>query len=475
MSIIYILFSFCAFRSIYVDVFIEWNIMADKRSVLASSSSDNIELKSITHLPSQPQSQSTVVAAAPCSCTKISTMQLFYEMKQKFPTVPDNVVCEYVGQNCHNRSACIDGLEEYPNLANVYPQALRNQSNKKHSKRHSKTSNSNNSHSNSSFSRNKSQMGSTNDKQNQSKEDMNDVENKITTRLQIDKITNEFGATLHQRPNTLNLNNLDSCTRSNIRPTRIAPPPPTMANQQRTPNQSSNESGSNTPLNQPLNLSLNVIVSPVSSRPNPNRSASSQATSLSFTLHQPNSNSNNSAPPSNQANSPSIPNANRSTTNENEAFNGPSLKYTSNAYDAEIGYQSRLEITVAGAKNLTNVTNSSNNLNRIPSNSNYLSLPVSNSSSNVDLNAVQNSALTSLPSVVASSEFLEESKFYTFSKLDWTFLKNICFVQLMPYTINCCASNDSFWNWKRIENVWNICNVNCEQFKHRFQLVVWDR
>ncbi|XP_052893244.1 uncharacterized protein LOC128300858 isoform X3 [Anopheles moucheti] len=49
---------------------------------------------------------------APCACSNISIMQLFHEMKQKYPTVPDTVVSELVTQNCHDRPTCIGKLEE---------------------------------------------------------------------------------------------------------------------------------------------------------------------------------------------------------------------------------------------------------------------------------------------------------------------------------------------------------------------------
>ncbi|XP_049543181.1 mucin-5AC isoform X2 [Anopheles darlingi] len=49
---------------------------------------------------------------APCACSNISIMQLFHEMKQKYPTVPDTVVSELVTQHCHDRPTCIGRLEE---------------------------------------------------------------------------------------------------------------------------------------------------------------------------------------------------------------------------------------------------------------------------------------------------------------------------------------------------------------------------
>lgn len=45
-----------------------------------------------------------------CSCSNISIMQLFHEMKQEFPKVPDDIVQQHVNDNCHNRRACIDQL-----------------------------------------------------------------------------------------------------------------------------------------------------------------------------------------------------------------------------------------------------------------------------------------------------------------------------------------------------------------------------
>lgn len=47
-----------------------------------------------------------------CSCSNISIMQLFHEMKQEFPKVPDHIVQQHVTDNCHNRSACIDQLRQ---------------------------------------------------------------------------------------------------------------------------------------------------------------------------------------------------------------------------------------------------------------------------------------------------------------------------------------------------------------------------
>jgi TAK1-binding protein 2 len=52
-------------------------------------------------------------------------MQLFHEMKQEFPTVPDNVVSDLVYANCHNRLGCIESMRKaaivYPCSAQAYP------------------------------------------------------------------------------------------------------------------------------------------------------------------------------------------------------------------------------------------------------------------------------------------------------------------------------------------------------------------
>lgn len=345
-----------------------------------------------------------------CSCTNISTMQLFYEMKQKFPGVPDNVVCDYVNQNCHNRSACIDELKDYPNLTNVYPQALRSQRAKKNSQRHLMTVNPNCNQSNikNNQNRHRIQMGAINDKQDQWKVDDAQVVNEINnenTEPNICDIENKQQQ--HQRPNTLNLINLDSFMQPTMnRPTRTAPHPP-----MKSLNTEFTQQKQIT--NKPLNLSLNVIVSPVSSHPaalKPERTPQSHSTSLSFTLHQPNSsNSNNNQivtiPVTSAASSP---NFNRTNDEMQTKFNNdPSLKYTSSAFDPQIGYQSRLEITVIGS-NLSNEQNLQFNENASKQNDFY-SLPVIQQNNHQIERNSQQMTKSSLPSVSASSMFLEES------------------------------------------------------------------
>lgn len=314
--------------------------MADKTNRSSSTtdaSAPNVQKQ-------QQQSQSTSTPSNPyssCQCTKIVITQLFYEMKQEFPTVPDHIVWHYATNNCHNREACIDGLriqaDEYPGSVNAYPAALRQQSNKKQTSTIRRPGNI------------PISPGPT----------VAALKKQTNEYTKSDKQTNNGSQSVPlqpQRPNTLNLGQPD--VGMGGRPTRMAPPPPSCTTQQET---------FAIPVEQhadtPLNVSLNVIVSPVTGRPplRPNRLApplgsspsqelphgyynnnmadnhqhqhqhihrSVQALSpgnfrsVSFTLHQPNSGGAGSYPNSGQ-----------------QVFNETGAK---------IGYQSRLEISVGG-------------------------------------------------------------------------------------------------------------------------------
>lgn len=367
-------------------------IMADKEGKVASPASEqstktkfNPTIRNINTLNNDHNS-SGVDAAAPsspsCSCTKISTMQLFYEMKQKFPAVPDNVVCEIVnfGQNCHNRSACIDCLEDYPNnsATNVYPQALRNQPIKK------KTS---------TATKNPTTAPGIELNQQQQHQHKQSTESEQMTNP-IEAINRPIP------PNTLNLKNLN-CYAGRVvnRPTRQAPPPPTntpctgAAPAATTP---TTQQSTKSLLTKPVNLSVNVIVSPLS-RPSSSQQSQSH---YSFTLHQPNT-----------CVDPDVQCAAETTTTNTQLpavaaakapttvaqFNVPSLTYTSSAYDTDIGYQSRLEITVAGTS-----SKSTENCDQLNDNA-------ADATRNISLTrSIDNQQL---PSVVASAEFLEESMY----------------------------------------------------------------
>lgn len=60
-----------------------------------------------------------------CSCSNISIMQLFHEMKQNFPTVPDHIVSQLVTENCHQRELCVNLLSKesqgHTISAQIYP------------------------------------------------------------------------------------------------------------------------------------------------------------------------------------------------------------------------------------------------------------------------------------------------------------------------------------------------------------------
>lgn len=364
---------------------------------------------------SSPSSSSVSIES--CSCSKIVIMQLFHEMKQDFPTIPDHIVYKYVTNNCHNRSACIEGLrqesKEYPGSVNPYPQALRNQNSKKTMilvRKEALVA---------------KPSASTNE--GTSTENLTSERNKENAQaLTQQKIIPP------QRPNTLNLRSLDSCIRTNHRPTRIAPPPPSTGQSTNgSPSGGENSSGAGSLT--PLNVSLNVIVSPVSGRPpvrppRNNTNASPLETnsdgkddtnqyhqhyhhhphnprpppvssprnirSVSFTLHQP---------------SGSVPNKQNSSQNEDDSSR-PSLKYASSSYDAQTGYQSRLEIIVAGNNGNGGVGDDSNanGNNRLKSNMPVIDKKNEDVQSSSSTNHASRSGGISIPSVVATSEFLEE-------------------------------------------------------------------
>nr|XP_037875251.1 uncharacterized protein LOC101743924 isoform X2 [Bombyx mori] len=48
----------------------------------------------------------SATSPAPCACTNISLMQLFHELKQKYPGVPDHVVSHTIELYGHNKQAC---------------------------------------------------------------------------------------------------------------------------------------------------------------------------------------------------------------------------------------------------------------------------------------------------------------------------------------------------------------------------------
>lgn len=273
-----------------------------------------------------------------CSCTKISNMQLFHEMKQEFATVPDHIVWQYVTNNCHNRPECIIGLkkeaESHPGSVQAYPQALRNSNKKPPRSLPSLQVLSNN-------------LSSSSESVEQPKSEVSLLsDSRSDLQMQPNDNNSLSKANVPERPNTLNFCNLpDSYQQTSLRPTRSAPPPPTTTTTNpffpQTPSVPEGES---------LNVSLNVTVSPISSRPpvRPPR----HTTALSV---QP------EAPPFNR----DVQQSPRSYTSVNfmlrqptstpqspidiSAGPSPSLTYSSSSYDARKGLQSRLEITVGSS------------------------------------------------------------------------------------------------------------------------------
>ncbi|XP_061402298.1 myb-like protein AA [Musca vetustissima] len=81
--------------------------------------------------PQSPTSNSNSATSTPhtkksaCNCTNITIMHLFHEMKQEFPTIPDNIVTQCVNENCHQRDECIrmlrNELELNPIPVQAYP------------------------------------------------------------------------------------------------------------------------------------------------------------------------------------------------------------------------------------------------------------------------------------------------------------------------------------------------------------------
>ncbi|XP_063243192.1 uncharacterized protein LOC134542678 isoform X2 [Bacillus rossius redtenbacheri] len=62
-----------------------------------------------------------------CSCSNIAIMQLFHELKQRFPAVPDRVVSECIRKNAHDRPSCelILSRENQTYLLHSYPASLK--------------------------------------------------------------------------------------------------------------------------------------------------------------------------------------------------------------------------------------------------------------------------------------------------------------------------------------------------------------
>lgn len=318
-----------------------------------------------------------------CTCSNISIMQLFHEMKQEFPTVPDNIVSELVADNCHNRSKCIKSLKRaaigHPISAQAYPsQSIHNSSanklitNEQRRNSETKTLNSNQNNKNNDIPESQINQNMIS-KISDSLKNLNFMgkQNNNNNNSSNNNVNNKNNNNTLQRPTTLTLsttpnNNYESNDKvsglinSFNKPTRIAPPPPPSyqvssqypqqpQSQLVQPQQQQNSPKTTGDDPECLNVSVNVTVSPISGKPplrpprlssallvqpeppftprDTNPSNPRSYTSVNFTLRQP-------------------------TNNPQSPINisaGPGLTYSSSSFDAKQGYQSRLQITVGGS------------------------------------------------------------------------------------------------------------------------------
>lgn len=295
--------------------------------------------------------------ASQCSCSNISIMQLFHEMKQEFPTVPDHVVTQLVAENCHNRPRCVEKLseieEEYALSTQAYPvQSIRN--NKpptppRRCKNHQRQLEQEK------LSRDKSVER----KRNLDNSDESSCEvilksaNTKENMCKFDKTINKHNTDCHmaplvysrpapQRPNTLLINKPVFPNRDSPRPIRTAPPPPISAGMtvlSANPNAAPES----------LNVSLNVSVSPVSGRPplHP-RHISEVSVQPEMPFSPPLAPLNGTPRSYTSVNFTLRPPCTTSVQNPIDISAGPSLTYSSSSYDARQGYQSSLQITVGG-------------------------------------------------------------------------------------------------------------------------------
>lgn len=327
-----------------------------------SSTTEPSTNASQSQTPAKPVSSN----ASQCSCSNISIMQLFHEMKQEFPTVPDHVVTQLVAENCHNRPRCVEKLseieEEYALSTQAYPvQSIRNNKpptpprrcknlqrqleQEKLKENRDKSVERNKSNIKSQINNNiqdKSDESSCEVilKSNNTKESMCKFDNKTINKHNETPLV--YSRPAPQRPNTLLINKTDSQNRVAPRPIRSAPPPPISAGMTVL---SSNPNAAP----ESLNVSLNVSVSPVSGRPplHP-RHISEVSVQPEMPYSPPPAPINGAARSYTSVNFTLRPPCTQSIQSPIDISAGPSLTYSSSSYDARQGYQSSLQITVGG-------------------------------------------------------------------------------------------------------------------------------
>lgn len=308
-----------------------------------------------------------------CSCSNIAIMQLFHEMKQKFPTVPDHVVSDLVTANCHNRKGCIESLEKAvlgtPASAQAYPsQVIHNTSLKRRinerklrSMEQSFSGGSSGSSSRES-SVDKTSCGSRFHHNNNATTspaavevprdgngNVNNADNQqpaSTMTTSSPTFDNNANHQHHHHNPTPPPNRPNTLAFSGPRPTRVAPPiPPISSTITASPE-----------LGETVNVQLNVTVSPVASRsPLGQRHTSvlqlQPEAPYSRELAQASTVFNATAPSPAGSNSRSSTSVNLTLRQPSESPQSPihihasPLKYTAKGFNAQSGIQSKLEIT----------------------------------------------------------------------------------------------------------------------------------
>lgn len=310
-----------------------------------------------------------------CSCSNIAIMQLFHEMKQKFPTVPDHVVSDLVTANCHNRPACIDSLEKAvagtPATAQAYPsQVIHNTSLKRriNERKLRSMEQSFSGGSSGSSSRESSVDKTSSGCGGGSRFHNNNASSPVAAEVPRDGNGNVNNADNQQHPASMMTtsspalpafdnngnppppqppNRPNTLAFSGPRPTRVAPPiPPISSTITASPE-----------LGETVNVQLNVTVSPVASR---SPLGQRHTSVLQLQPEAPYSRELAQASTTfNAATGPLPPGANsRSSTSVNLTLRQPSegpqspihihaspLKYTAKGFNAQSGIQSKLEIT----------------------------------------------------------------------------------------------------------------------------------
>lgn len=358
------------------------------------------------------QNQSTSEATATkstCSCTNISIMQLFHEMKQEYPTVPDQIVSQLVTENCHNRVACLESLKKeslgHPTSTQVYPSLSIHSSKNLFSSLSANANNNNNNNT----SNNKMSVDHNQINQNQ-KSPKNIRQLNEHLKKSSDMSCNNNSSNNNSHINNIKVNNTSDNKSQIKRPTtlslakdsqyplvlRRAPPPPIGANSPSTPSPSSSSANSSSlsspsistsqlslphphqqhvlidsqgiKSNDSLNVQLNVTVSPLSVTPDglppipprPPLRPPRHTTQLQVQPDLPYSSildsNNNQISRNGQRSYTSVNFMLRQPTGILPSVNTPidiqagpsSLTYSSSSFDAKQGYQSHLKITVAG-------------------------------------------------------------------------------------------------------------------------------